>query len=88
MGCPKRVIVVLLSFLGFLILFGFRTVFTMVMVYVITDNDNDEETIFKVLVLFLSNLRKRQWKTLPSSLRKAPFLLFLYYVCVQRSSTY
>nr|XP_022330393.1 vesicular glutamate transporter 3-like [Crassostrea virginica]XP_022330394.1 vesicular glutamate transporter 3-like [Crassostrea virginica] len=50
MGCPKRVIVVLLSFLGFLILFGFRTVFTMVMVYVITDNDNDEETIFKCTV--------------------------------------
>ena len=50
MGCPKRAVVVLLSFLGFLILFGFRTVFTMVMVYVIKDNDNDEETIFKVLV--------------------------------------
>lgn len=47
MGCPKRVIVVFLSFLGFLILFGFRTVFTMVMVYVIKDNDNDGVTLFK-----------------------------------------
>lgn len=47
MGCPKRAIVVFLSFLGFLILFGFRTVFTMVMVYVIKDNDNDGVTFFK-----------------------------------------
>lgn len=47
MGCPKRAIVVFLSFLGFLVLFGFRTVFTMVMVYVIKDNDNDGVTFFK-----------------------------------------
>ncbi|XP_062589041.1 vesicular glutamate transporter 3-like isoform X2 [Saccostrea cucullata] len=47
MGCPKRAIVVLLSFLGFLILFGFRTVITIVMVYVIKDNDNDRVGLFK-----------------------------------------
>ena len=50
MGCPKRAVVVLLSFLGFLILFGFRTVFTMVMVYVIKDNDNDEVTLFTEVI--------------------------------------
>uniref|UniRef100_K1Q749 Vesicular glutamate transporter 3 n=1 Tax=Magallana gigas TaxID=29159 RepID=K1Q749_MAGGI len=47
MGCPKRAVVVFLSFLGFLVLFGFRTVFTMVMVYVIKDNDNDGVTLFQ-----------------------------------------
>ncbi|XP_048732816.2 vesicular glutamate transporter 3-like [Ostrea edulis] len=44
---PKRATVVLLAFFGFLIIFGFRTVFTMVMVYVIKDNDNDGVTLFK-----------------------------------------
>lgn len=43
----KRATVVLLAFFGFLIIFGFRTVFTMVMVYVIKDNDNDGVTLFK-----------------------------------------
>ena len=50
MGCPKRAVVVLLSFLGFLILFGFRTVFAMVMVYVIKDNDNDGVTLFTEVI--------------------------------------
>ncbi|XP_061168784.1 vesicular glutamate transporter 3-like [Saccostrea echinata] len=47
MGCPKRITVSLLSFLGFLILFGFRTVITMIMIYVIKDNDNNRATLYK-----------------------------------------
>ncbi|XP_048732820.2 vesicular glutamate transporter 3-like [Ostrea edulis] len=47
MGWPQRVTVVILAFLGFLILFGFRTVFTMMMVYVIKDNENNGVTLFK-----------------------------------------
>lgn len=52
MSVPKRVSVVLLSFLGFLIVFGFRTVFTMVMVYVIIDNDSDDVTFVEVKLLY------------------------------------
>ncbi|XP_062589025.1 vesicular glutamate transporter 3-like [Saccostrea cucullata] len=47
MGCPKRFTVSFLAFLGFLILFGFRTVITIIMIYVIKDNDNNRATIYK-----------------------------------------
>ncbi|XP_062589028.1 vesicular glutamate transporter 3-like isoform X2 [Saccostrea cucullata] len=47
MGCPKRFTVSFLAFLGFLILFGFRTVITIIMIYVIKDNDNNKATLFK-----------------------------------------
>lgn len=50
MSVPKRVSVVVLSFLGFLIVFGFRTVFTMVMVYVIIDNDSDDVTFVECTI--------------------------------------
>ena len=55
----------------------------MVMVYVITDNDNDEETIFKVLVF--SQMTVEYFTLL---VKKSPFFIISYYVCVQRSSTY
>ncbi|XP_061168783.1 vesicular glutamate transporter 3-like [Saccostrea echinata] len=47
MGCPKRITVSLLSFLGFLIIYGYRTVITIIMIYVIKDNDNNKATLFK-----------------------------------------
>jgi Cu/Ag efflux pump CusA len=57
MWWPRRFTVVVLAFFGFLILFGFRTVFTMVMVYVIKDNENDGVTLFKEVLRALCQKR-------------------------------
>ena len=47
---PKRFTVVLLGFLGLLVLFGFRTAFALIMVYVLRENSGDVVSIFKEVI--------------------------------------